>query len=202
MNSVSKYCSTLHFEMTHIIDNIYLGSVSNSNDDFYKKHNISLIINVAIECEYKSLIKQHHYQLYDNYIQDLIKYFDEIVNIMTNNKNNILIHCFAGKSRSVSFVLAFLMKSHNMKLSHAFEYVSKLRDIYPNLLFMQQLMEYEKQTFNLTQSTFDYDEYAIESIRDVCIGVNNITHQHIKTIYESVNKDVDLTIDEIFKQAN
>ena len=42
-------------------------------------------------------------------------------NIVSGKK--ILVHCFAGKSRSASVVIAYLMKYNNMNLGEALHYV-------------------------------------------------------------------------------
>lgn len=47
---------------------------------------------------------------------DLSKYFDESVNFIENSlkTTNILVHCMAGVSRSVSLVLAYFIKVKGM----------------------------------------------------------------------------------------
>ena len=57
---------------------------------------------------------------------------------------SVLIHCYAGISRSATVCLAYLMKSEHMRLEEAFEFVRKLRGVIsPNLAFMMQLSKYE-----------------------------------------------------------
>jgi protein-tyrosine phosphatase len=64
------------------------------------------------------------------------------------NNENLFVHCQMGKSRSVSFIIAYLMKYEKMKLDAAYLYVKKLRRIaFPNIGFMRQLKEYEKHLF-------------------------------------------------------
>ena len=71
----------------------------------------------------------------------------------------VLIHCYAGISRSATVCLAYLMKSRNMRLEEAFEFVRKLRTVIsPNLAFMLQLSKYEaelqeKENTNTTLSS-------------------------------------------------
>lgn len=58
--------------------------------------------------------------------------------------HKVLVHCHAGKSRSVTIVLAYLMKFYAYTLDSAVEYVERRKsDISPNLSFMGQLLEFE-----------------------------------------------------------
>jgi protein-tyrosine phosphatase len=52
-------------------------------------------------------------------------------------KNKVLIHCFAGKSRATSFLLAYLIKERKIPLKEGLELVWKVRPIAaPNPGFM------------------------------------------------------------------
>ena len=58
--------------------------------------------------------------------------------------HRVLVHCHAGKSRSVTIVLAYLMKFYAHTLDSAVDYVERRKsDISPNLSFMGQLLEFE-----------------------------------------------------------
>lgn len=64
------------------------------------------------------------------------------------NNESLFVHCQMGKSRSVSFIIAYLMKFQKMKLDEAYLYVKKLRRVaFPNIGFMRELKEFEKQLF-------------------------------------------------------
>lgn len=183
--------------MTQITENIYLGSITETKNEFLVEHNISLILNFARECEYDSNVKQLHFKFDDDHRQNLLSHFDGVVDIIkqhVENKGVVLIHCFAGKSRSVSFVLAYLMKEQHMSLYDAFKYVSEKRDVYPNISFIEQLIKYEKLTFDLTESSFDYDDYVIGFIADV----SNKSKDIVKEVYNGSGKDVDKTFDKLF----
>jgi len=70
-------------------------------------------------------------------------YFDEIVTFIESNKC-VLVHCYAGISRSATAVLAYLMKTRNMQLDMALTFLqSKRHVICPNFSFMGQLKCYE-----------------------------------------------------------
>ena len=56
----------------------------------------------------------------------------------------VLVHCHAGMSRSVTVILAYLMKFYEHTLDSAYEFVKQRKsNISPNFSFMGQLLEYE-----------------------------------------------------------
>ncbi len=57
----------------------------------------------------------------------------------------VLVHCVVGASRSVSVVLAYLMKKNNWDVETALSHVKNLRSVAePNEGFLKQLHEYAK----------------------------------------------------------
>lgn len=61
----------------------------------------------------------------------------------------VYVHCRAGKSRSVSVVMAYLIHAHRWTLKHAYAYVAEKRpDISPNIGFVSCLMAFEDMTLN------------------------------------------------------
>ena len=85
-----------------------------------KKYNIGAVLTVAAQTGLKyskSQIEKHEIiQAHDVESFNLSRYFERIFNFIENNiKNtNVLVHCFAGISRSATAVIAYLMKFHNM----------------------------------------------------------------------------------------
>lgn len=76
-------------------------------------------------------------------------YFPGVFEFITNaleSSGRILVHCFAGKSRSASLVIAYLMKTLKMTYMNAFRYVQSHRAVVePNLGFELQLYAFEKE---------------------------------------------------------
>ena len=61
-----------------------------------------------------------------------------------NNKGNVFVHCYAGVSRSASFVIAYLMMKENLSFFQAMKFVKMKRpNIFPNPGFLSLLLEYE-----------------------------------------------------------
>lgn len=143
-------------KVSNIISNVYLGSqfeVSNYN-------NYNLIINLDYPDNKANNDCLHidHLSRTQTVIRigindaeniNIYKYLDILVTYIHSfyGKKNIkiLIHCHAGISRSVSIVIAYLMKYHNKSFDKALEIVKKIRPIaQPNDDFTKQLKLYEK----------------------------------------------------------
>lgn len=63
----------------------------------------------------------------------------------------VMVHCVAGRSRSATLVIAYLMRSMRMTLIDAFFLVKSRRPIvFPNVGFWKQLMNEEVQLFGAT----------------------------------------------------
>ena len=75
-------------------------------------------------------------------------YLDTVIGWMSTalaEGGTVLVHCTWGKSRSVAFIVAFLMRTQGMNLDKALAYVQQKRSVAkPNDGFMQQLRLYEK----------------------------------------------------------
>ncbi len=84
----------------------------------------------------------------------LIDYFDKVADKFEKTRQGggkSLIHCVAGVSRSVSLILAYLIKYSKMSLKEAFCHVRNVRpQVRPNLGFFKQLIEYEQRLNGLT----------------------------------------------------
>mmetsp|Transcript_7427 Transcript_7427/g.8402 ORF Transcript_7427/g.8402 Transcript_7427/m.8402 type:complete len:96 (+) Transcript_7427:318-605(+) len=82
---------------------------------------------------------------------NLMIYFDktnEFIKKVLDNDGKILIHCFAGISRSSTFLLAFLLGVKKMTLADSYKLLKEKRDkCNPNIGFMIQLKAYEKSLF-------------------------------------------------------
>ena len=78
--------------------------------------------------------------------QNIEQYFDSSYNFIenaVNTNNNILVHCFAGRSRSASILIAYFMKKNNWSYDLAYQYLKEKRQIIkPNIFFIKELKEY------------------------------------------------------------
>ncbi|KAK9664830.1 hypothetical protein RND81_14G071700 [Saponaria officinalis] len=134
-----------------IEEGLFLGSLGAANNKpGLKRLNITHILTVA-----GSLAPAHPrdftykvIEVMDREETNLAQYFDECIDFIDEAKRSgggVLVHCFVGRSRSVTVVLAYLIKKRGMTLSEAFEHVkSKRPQASPNAGFLKQLRNYEQ----------------------------------------------------------
>lgn len=162
--------------MSRIIDHLYVSDLKCAEDeDFLRENHIKYVlrvINLDIDDAIRDLYKKLNIE-YENIdiadgptekLYDRIEHIVDYIQLKMKTNQNILVHCFAGASRSVSAVTAFLLKRHYDKVTR--EYIKskrcevndndlfKLNDILddirsrrscaePNLGFVYQLHKYE-----------------------------------------------------------
>lgn len=113
------------------------------------KHGVTHILNVAglqnffpNDFEYKSLM------LFDTPEVQIRDVFEECFNFIDTalcNGGNVLVHCNAGVSRSVTIVLAYVMEKEKIGLSQVLNELKKIRpQVKPNTGFMKELNAFEK----------------------------------------------------------
>lgn len=144
---------------------LYLSSIE-SMYNFRKvipKYEIKTVISIMSEPPPVNLnitlgINHYYFELDDTINSNIMQYFTEVNNMITNsviNGENILVHCMAGISRSVTLVLSYLLnyeKNKNIILSpkgipgdinFLLEWIRKKRRCAnPNLGFIKQLELY------------------------------------------------------------
>lgn len=134
-----------------IEEGLFLGSVGVAcNKDVLKSFNVTHILIVAksLEPAYPNDFVYKKIEVLDSPDTNLEQHFDECFNFIDEAKRQgggVLVHCFAGRSRSVTIVVAYLMKKHHLSLSQALDLVrSKRPQVSPNQGFLFQLQNFEK----------------------------------------------------------
>lgn len=151
------YITTNNFNASYIIDNIYIGDVRDAHNlDKLNELKINNVISAVTGFDniYDEKINHLALSLIDNNEQNIIHYFDItnyfIENILNSNSDNyILIHCICGVSRSVTILLAYLIKKYKYTPNEALQIVKQHRTIAnPNPNFMKQLNTYYTTLYN------------------------------------------------------
>uniref|UniRef100_A0A8C2X6S9 Protein-tyrosine-phosphatase n=1 Tax=Cyclopterus lumpus TaxID=8103 RepID=A0A8C2X6S9_CYCLU len=118
--------------------------------------NITLIVNASglEDVVYPQLdgLRVLHVPVQDQPHAPLRHYFDPVgERIHQNQTGRTLVHCSAGRSRSPTLVIAYLMRFEGLSLRRAHEVVLDQRPfIRPNAGFWRQLMDYERTLFGRT----------------------------------------------------
>lgn len=143
--STVKYTPSQEKCAHHIIDNIYLGS--EDSRVYTSQMNIDRIIQVGEQSELSSYLEVKvnamSVVLSDNRTEDITKHFQQVFEYIEQDNKNVLIHCKMGVSRSVSFVVAYLILKKKYTYDQAIKLIEEKRNdtlyTHPNTGFMKTL---------------------------------------------------------------
>ena len=119
-----------------ILSGLWLGNIIDSQTEEFI-NNMDIVINCSKDIPfYTKTTKNIRIPIHDNLeqseIRNLLKFLPKITTFihtsLLNNKN-ILIHCHAGKQRSASVIVAYLMKYLKITLEKAIILVKSKRNI-------------------------------------------------------------------------
>ena len=135
--------------LNEIIDGLYLGDhVASDNKYILARHGITHILTLGTGL-YPKFPQKYTYKWIselDSPTANLKQHFTACHRFINNcfaTGGRILVHCYAGISRSATVVISYLMKEHKMNLAQATGLVrSKRWFINPNAGFQKQLQKY------------------------------------------------------------
>lgn len=155
------------FPIHEIIPSVYVSQLTVAqNKKILKKYGITHIVNLSqhpncfpnsftyLTIDIPDSIDvdiSRHFKHSSNFIHDAIK-----------NNGKVLIHCYAGLSRSPTICISYLVQKHNMTLDEAINYYTNKRQHVINYGFMNQLAKYFTKISNkivtrsLIQSKYSY----------------------------------------------
>ncbi|KAL6257387.1 hypothetical protein P5V15_010959 [Pogonomyrmex californicus] len=139
----------LHTAMNRVLPGLYIGNYQDSKDaDQLERFEITHIL--AIHDTARRLHSDKHYLCIlaaDSPDQNLSQYFslcNDFIHAARLRGGNVLIHCLAGMSRSVTVAVAYIMSITNLSWKEALKVVKVGRSIAnPNVGFQQQLKDFE-----------------------------------------------------------
>ena len=146
--------------ITEILPNfLYLGNVDGAADiENLKRLGIKYVLNMTSEskssCDYDpksfNCMRISIDDSPDVNISDYFQKAHKFIDMAKADNVGVLVHCYAGVSRSASVVISYLMKTQGWSLNKTLAYVKKLRPIVdPNIGFIACLTQYEKETASL-----------------------------------------------------
>tara|TARA_B100001094_G_C18097985_1_gene754078 strand:- start:779 stop:1222 length:444 start_codon:yes stop_codon:yes gene_type:complete len=138
-----------------IIPGLWLSDKNISlNKQFFKDNQIDIVINCSKDLQFIDLdIEKVRLKIHDN-LQD-----DEIINMYHNLDyitkyiydnlllcKNILVHCYAGKQRSATVIIAYLLRYSKLDLNKCIELLKyKKENVFtPSINFIDALKLYNK----------------------------------------------------------
>ncbi|KAM9998021.1 hypothetical protein ACTFIY_007679 [Dictyostelium cf. discoideum] len=135
-------------DVSRIFPGFYIGSLPAVNRNTLDKYQITHVCSVLNEFQPKwtKIYKYLHIDIYDSPSVDIMKYFDKTFQFIEEGRKDggVLVHCFAGISRSATICIAYIMRKLNISFEDAHGLVSDARPIiYPNESFIKQLKKYE-----------------------------------------------------------
>ncbi|KAF8931691.1 hypothetical protein BGZ58_007470 [Dissophora ornata] len=135
---------------------LYLGPeiVHQSQVEELDRLGVKRILNMATECEdllvsNRQGMEYHKIGVYDHIDADVSAGLQEAVDIIAASSDSpIYVHCKAGKSRSVTATIAYLITQLQWPLNKAYKHVLTQRPcMCPNIGFVSELIRMEERTF-------------------------------------------------------
>ena len=130
---------------------VFIGSIGSAlNKNYLLSNRITHILIAAdnMNPSFPEMFQYKNLEITDtsstnimNFFQDAIEYIDS--SLRTGGK--ILVHCFAGRSRSAAICCAYLIKKNGLSLEQALKEIKEKRPcVMPNPGFLFQLQLFEK----------------------------------------------------------
>jgi len=134
---------------SQILPFMFLGDSKDSkNRRFLAENRITHILNVTVD-EPNCFEDEFEYlkiAILDTPNQNIAMHFDkahEFIERARTSGGNILVHCYAGISRSATIVISYLIKTQQMTAENALQFVKLRRPIIsPNISFNIALINY------------------------------------------------------------
>ena len=155
-----------NIDMDRITNNIWIGNFASAKSiNHLKKLGISKILtvieNAAPKYSREDNLWQYIVKVADSPQQNIIQYFGECIGFI-EGKENTLVHCMGGSSRSPTIVLAYIMWRYKLPFNEAFEFVNSKRPfIIPNDGFKEQLKIFESL---LIENNYDLSRIDFRNI--------------------------------------
>ena len=133
--------------ISHVCDGLFVGSWISTKTKTLREFKIQTVISVGAfpTSPFAKGISYNVIHLDDNEksVSDLIEILPETLSYIhdqLSSGKNLLIHCFAGQSRSITIVIAYLIKHKGMSLDEALTFVKNKRSVSrPNEAFLDVL---------------------------------------------------------------
>ncbi len=159
-------------KMTRIDKNLFLGSIEAATDVILLGCNeithVVSIDSVPLPRKISAMMPRisfMHMQISDLPEEDLLSHLGEAIAFIDSalvHGGAVLVHCFRGRSRSATVVIAYLMYKHHYKLEKAFLKVKSKRNcINPHISFLAQLKLFEAMDYTIDHNNIQYKMFRL-----------------------------------------
>ncbi|CAD8049306.1 unnamed protein product [Paramecium sonneborni] len=129
--------------------NLYLGNLNSIDEENLNAKSIKAVITAArgVNRTLKN-VNHHIIEADDDEDFQIMQYFQKSIKFIEQNlkSTNVLVHCFAGVSRSATIICAYLMKIEKKDSETILEKLKTIRpQVHPNQGFCNQLKLFEKK---------------------------------------------------------
>ena len=138
------------------IPRIYIGSIGAALNKYQLIENqVTHILTAAdsLPPPYPDSFVYKNIDIRDDISCNILRVFEEAIEFIDqalDSGGKVLVHCFAGKSRSAAICCAYLIRRQNMNLEQALRQLKESRPcVMPNPGFLFQLQLFEKSFLNL-----------------------------------------------------
>ncbi|EOA20873.1 hypothetical protein CARUB_v10001210mg [Capsella rubella] len=103
---------------------------------------------------------------HDKEWENLLDFFDLCLDFIDagRKEKGVLVHCFAGTSRSASVVIAYLMRTEKLSSEDALASLKQSAHASPNLGFLKQLDLFERMIFKVDRSSPIYKHFRLKAL--------------------------------------
>lgn len=132
--------------MSLVAKGLWIGNIETAFDEqFIKNAGINCIINLSqVKIKHPGDIHVLNIDINDHPDSNIDFYFDLTYDLI-DKYESVLVHCFAGVSRSSTIVLNYIMIKHGLTFEDAYRYLKKHRSIVrPNSGFIKKLKKRSK----------------------------------------------------------
>ncbi|CUM64091.1 uncharacterized protein PRCAT00001681001 [Priceomyces carsonii] len=191
--------------MINVLGGIYISSIEDINHgvDFKKQHNISHILALlpgSLPDQYINNYVHKQLEITDETTTNIIDLFPDTNNFIDAalfpnesisntkaHKGAILVHCSQGISRSVAFVIAYLMFKYNLSYDQASYAVKRKHSAAePNEGFVTQLKLFEEMGCRVDKSDSSYRKFLVSNSLALDPSGNNLRNQDIYATLERI----------------
>ncbi|KAG9454873.1 hypothetical protein H6P81_007777 [Aristolochia fimbriata] len=99
--------------------------------------------------------------------ENLLDYLDVCLNFIEKSREegSVLVHCFAGVSRSAAVITAYLMRTEQLSLEDALESLRlRCESVCPNDGFLEQLKMFEDMGFRIDHASPIYKRFRLKQM--------------------------------------